>query len=380
MATTDYAKMNERIGQLTKANQKIIQPSMDDPASDTSYTPPDIAAMSAEKRKTQMQEAKTSALSSAPKWFGPSPQQAYDVEYKRLTTGQSGAKIQYAEQLMAYSQQIGGPNLETILGKNWQQGDKLPSVEAALRDFESQKQSVAQQAENRAAATGILTETMIAANQNLEQIAIDAGGRHLSMMEGWNTAIGKADEYVEAGRLRTQQLMSNLEGLSQDLLERHDFEKAHAMQVGVQSVIGSMQGMEKDIIAQFGKDSEEFSQFRGQKMTSLAIMQSNVHSAYGQLRSQIGVDLLKLTADAGKTMSMYENYQEQASLDVYKAAASSNQAYDLQYTTTLIGIEQLKTQNMTELASWIESTPVFSVELGPTMALISTLYFNPMVA
>lgn len=372
MAAIDYAKINERLTELSKANQTVLMPAKGGLPSGTV----DIAKQKAEEVKTRVASQKGQFYS-----VSPTPSDAYRSAYEKYSTGAVGTGMDKASQLMAYSKQIGGPDLGTILGGLGAQdygseatGRNFGMVESVLRDFESQQMSMQQQATNRAAATDLMKEATLTAGENLDKIALDAKGRMEAAVGGWDIAIGKANEYVEAGRQRTKQIMAQVDEMAQEMIERHDFSKAHAMQVGVQATIGSMQGMEKEVVAQFGKDSEEYMQFRGQKMKSLALMQSNVHSAYDQLRIQMDMSILKSTADAGTTMAMYENYQEQASLGIYSAAASANQAYDLQYTNTLIGIEQLKTQNMAGLAEWIESTPVFSVETGPMMALITSLF------
>ena len=145
------------------------------------------------------------------------------------------------------------------------------------------------------------------------------------------------------------------------------------MQVGVQSALGQMANEEKAIARQYGVNSEEMMQFKQSKKQTLASIQSSIQTTYGNLRTSLNQSALTTKAGTSINMAMYENYNEQAALEVYKSAAQADAAYKLQTTENLISIENLKLSNQSALADWISNTPVFSTCLSGFVSLAMEL-------
>ena len=163
------------------------------------------------------------------------------------------------------------------------------------------------------------------------------------------------------------QLDEAISAAKQDL----SFEKAHAMQVSVQASLGQMNQYGDTIARRYGTDSAEYAQFVQQKQATLATTQSSIHQMYGTLTSQINQAAISATAATASNMAMYQNYNEQKALDVYQAAAATDQQYKLDATNQLLALEQLKMSNNQSLVKWVADTPVFSVSLSSLFSLLA---------
>jgi hypothetical protein len=153
-----------------------------------------------------------------------------------------------------------------------------------------------------------------------------------------------------------------------ELRKAGSFAKTHDLQVSVQSTLGQMGQEEQTIARRYGTTSPEMAQFKQQKQFTLGTVQSGIHAEYAKLNSSIDTSMAQLRAGTDTNMKMYENYNEQASLEVYKAAAQADQSFKLQWTEQLLGIEQLKMSNQNALATWVSETPVFSTSLSSFLA------------
>ena len=281
------------------------------------------------------------------------------------------ASAQEKDQMMQQLAASGVPNAEALFRKYQNNPEKLAQLMAGVQDYETAKGSFEQQARNYAEGTNILAEGMTEANQSLEQTAAmlrEQAEEGLSPM--WDRAIAKADEYVVNAQERTRTEMARLDNLITDVRDNMEFGKAHDMQVAVQASLGQMNSYGDTIKRQYGIDSAEYAQFQQTKGVTLAQTQSSIHATYTKMGNQIDQLAIGSTAELGSRMAMYENYNEQAALDVYKAAALADQQYEVEIAGQLIAIEQLKMTNQTALASWIADTPVFSASLSGILALI----------
>ena len=240
-----------------------------------------------------------------------------------------------------------------------------------VQDYESQTQSAKQQAANYGEGTNILAGAVTDANQNLdEQVAMLKEAQEEGISPLWDVAMGKADEVVLNAQARTKTVMGDLDRLIDEIRIDRNFEKAHAMQVAVQTSLGQMNSYGDTIKRQYGVDSAEFAQFTQQKGMSLAMTQSNIHDSYAKIGAEIDQIAISATAQTSTQMAMFENYNEQAMLDVYRSAAMADQQYDLEISQQLIAIEQMKMNNQGMLAEWVANTTVFNASLSGILALI----------
>lgn len=265
---------------------------------------------------------------------------------------------------------LGAAN-DLVMGalKGSNKGMNLAALQTAYQDYVTQKQSTQQQANNYKAGTDLLTDAVTQGNQNLDQIGADLQAKTGQLSDMWARTLAKADEIVVNAQKRTQSVLADVDAMLSKMNTDMNFEQAHTMQATVQSALGQMAGEEKIIARQYGMDSEEMMQFNQTKRQTLAAMQSNVYATYGNLRSTMRQNALATRTQAASNMAMYENYNEQAMLETYKAAAQADQAYQLQATEDMIAIENLKMSNQSSLADWIANTPVFSTSLSGLVSL-----------
>lgn len=237
------------------------------------------------------------------------------------------------------------------------------------------KQAEVQKKEAEKAATGLemAGESTIDYLQRLDEIREGVTTKTKEARAAWAAAPEKADEYVQAARQRVGEVLSKLDEINTQIGKDRDFSKAHAMQVSVQATLGSMKAEERNIVETYGVDSKEFEQFQMSKMNTLGTVQSNIHASYQQLQEQQGQNYLNVVSEAYTKQNMYLGFQEQQHVDMLKYKADAQNAYDLQVSQFELGIEQMKSAGMENLANWIIETPTFSMDATPLMTLLSDL-------
>jgi len=82
---------------------------------------------------------------------------------------------------------------------------------------------------------------------------------------------------------------------------------------------------------------------------------------------------LNIVSEAYTKSNMYLGFQEQQHVDMLKYKADAQNAYDLQVSQFEIGVEQLKSTGMENLANWMVETPTFSMDATPLMTLLADL-------
>ena len=245
--------------------------------------------------------------------------------------------------------------------------------ETAVAQYGRQAEVKTKEAEKAATALEMQGGATIEYVQRLEKIREGVTTRATAARETWGAAPEKADEYVQAARTRVGEVLAKLDDINSQIGKDRDFSKAHAMQASVQATLGSMRAEERNIVETYGMDSKEFEQFQMSKMNTLGVIQSNIHASYQQLQEQQGQNYLEVVTEAYTKQNMYLGFQEQQHVDMLRYKADAQNAYDLQVSQFEIGVEQLKSAGMENLANWIIETPTFSMDATPLMTLLSDL-------
>ncbi len=256
--------------------------------------------------------------------------------------------------------------------------DKLQGVykgvgQTAISQYGQQADVQSKQAEKAASALELQGGATIDYLQNLDKIREGVTARAGAAREAWAAAPEKADDYVQAAKQRVGEVLTKLEDIQSQLGKERDFSKAHAMQASVQATLGSMKSEERNIAETYGIDSKEFEQFQMSKMNTLATVQSNIHASYQQLQEQQGQNYLNVVSEAYTKSNMYLGFQEQQHVDMLRYKADAQNAYDLQVSQFEIGVEQLKSAGMENLANWMVETPTFSMDATPLMTLLADM-------
>jgi hypothetical protein len=245
--------------------------------------------------------------------------------------------------------------------------------QAAITQYGEQAKVKEKEAEKAATALEMQGGATIEYLQRLDKIREGVTARAGAAREAWGAAPEKADEYVQAARGRVSEVLTKLDDINSQIGKDRDFSKAHAMQASVQATIGSMRAEERNILETYGTESKEFEQFKLSKMNALGVVQSNIHASFQQLQEQQGQNYLRVVSEAYTKQNMYLGFQEQQHVDMLKYKADAQNAYDLQVSQFEIGVEQLRSVGMENLANWIIETPTFSMDATPLMTLLSDL-------
>ena len=245
--------------------------------------------------------------------------------------------------------------------------------ETAVAQYGEQVGVKQKEAEKAATALEMQGGATIEYLQRLDKIREGVTTRAAAAREAWAAAPEKADEYVQAARSRVGEVLSKLDDINSQIGKDRDFSKAHAMQASVQATIGSMRAEERNIVETYGAESKEFEQFQMSKMNALGVVQSNIHASFQQLQEQQGQNYLRVVSEAYTKQNMYLGFQEQQHVDMLRYKADAQNAYDLQVSQFEIGVEQLRSAGMENLANWIIETPTFSMDATPLMTLLSDL-------
>ncbi len=246
--------------------------------------------------------------------------------------------------------------------------------EAALSQYGKQAVTQQKQAEKAATALEMQGGATIEYLQRLDKIREGVTTKAAAAREAWAAAPEKADEYVQASRSRVGEVLEKLDDINSQIGKDRDFSKAHAMQASVQATLGSMRSEERNIVETYGTDSKEFEQFQMSKLNTLGAVQSNIHASFQQLQEKQGQNYLNVVSEAYTKSNMYVGFQEQQHVDMLRYKADAQNAYDLQVSQFEIGVEQLRSAGVENLANWIIETPTFSMDATPLVALLSDMF------
>jgi len=245
---------------------------------------------------------------------------------------------------------------------------------AAQQSFTAQKEATEKQAAKSAEALAMMGESTTEYLTQLDEIKNQANVLIQDSTDAWNKATEKADEYVQASRGRMGQVLGKLDEINTKISEGREFAKAHDMQVAVQSVLGQMSSEGKVITERYGVDSAEYQQFQQSKQRTLATVQSNIHANYQKIRESQNIAYMSATNEAMWKQNMYTSYQEQQHVETLRYMAQANDQFNLQISNFNTTIEQLKMGGMENLANWMVSTPVYSVDVLDLMNYVADSY------
>lgn len=250
---------------------------------------------------------------------------------------------------------------------------RISQAKALVQDVKTQEANMKRQAEQHALATQMLMQASMDYQRAMDQIQQGIPLRLEELNGAWERALAKADEIVASAARRSMEAYRQIDQDIAQMRQSLSFEKAHSLQTAVHSLTDQFDHLEAQIAAKYGANSPEMLQFKQNKQLTIANTQSQIHTAFGQLRAQLDAAAGQLRSDTIQRMAMYENYNEQAALDVYKAAAQASNAYALEAAQLRLAAEQYKMNNQTMLAEWIVNTPVFSISYGSLASALATL-------
>jgi hypothetical protein len=242
-----------------------------------------------------------------------------------------------------------------------------------LQGFETQRQTTQEQADRAGTALEMQGANTVNTLQGLDRLQGAMGERVQSALDTWNASVEKADEYVQSARTRAGQMVAKLDEINKQIGIDRDFAKAHDMQAAVQATLGAMKGEERNIAQMYGVGSKEYASFRASRINTMAQIQSQVQSNYAKLREEQQISYMGAVGEAMTQGNMFIGYNEQNHIQTMQLAAQNSSAYLMQQSEFELGIEQLRSSNMENLANWLVETPVFSLDTGPVVATIAEI-------
>lgn len=247
---------------------------------------------------------------------------------------------------------------------------------AAVEALATKRETLGRQAEKAAAALEMKGLGAAEQLRRLEGVEFGEGGAEKAWERAstfWGEAVEKAGEYVEMSRVRTREVMGKLEEIFDDIGERREFGKAHAMNAAVQSVLGSMEAEGRAVAEEFGRDSKEYQQFAAKKTIALGTLNSNITANYQKMGEAQDQNYLNVYGATAERMAMYENFQEQQHVETLSAMATNSAMYDLQVGQLRLNLEQMRGSVYEDMANWIVQTPEFVMDLQPFANLMAEL-------
>ena len=186
--------------------------------------------------------------------------------------------------------------------------------EAGIKTYESQRTAMTKDAEKAASALEMKGANTAEQMRRLGVIEGDVRAQQAGASEMYGAAAEKAEEYVMATRQRAQDSLARLDEINREIGEGRNFSKAHAMQVGVQATIGSMNEEGRQIAEKYGTDSKEYQGWNGRKQTSLATLNSNIHVGYQKIQEAQDIAYLNASNESMWKGDMYINFHEHTPL------------------------------------------------------------------
>jgi hypothetical protein len=280
------------------------------------------------------------------------------------------------DKIASGTREVGGTDGYSAALPLYKEATKLGSeaeatAKSALSKASGDIKSLQGQADKAATGLETMGAGMEAYMQRLQAVQDFTNTAYQSASQNWDAAAEKADEYVTASRARIGEVLAKLDEINEQIGLDRDFSRAHALQAGAQSVIGSMKTEERNILNQYGANSKEYEQFTQSKQVALATMQSNIFANYQQFEEQQGQTYLSATNEAMWKQNMYTSFQEQQHVEMLKYFENAKFGYAMQKAQFDIGVENLRMAGMENWANWIVGTPDFTYDSMPLVTILS---------
>jgi len=262
------------------------------------------------------------------------------------------------------------PPLDMTAQETAEKAAKL-QIEGLRTGYATQAKAKKQEAEKAATSLEMMGAQTQASMQYYAKLQEQAGQRVTESAALWKGVTEKADEYVQSSKDRLADTLGRLDVINTKMWTDMDFSKAHDMQIAVQSSLGTIGAEDRNIAERYGVESPEYASFQNSKKMTLATMQSNLHSTYAKLGEQRWETYLQATNEALYRGNMFINYAEQQHVQTLQLATQSSDTYNMQNAQFQVSVEQLRMAGLENLANWLVQTPVFSMDVVPTITAIA---------
>ncbi len=246
-------------------------------------------------------------------------------------------------------------------------------IESMIEGYKAQQAAVKGQAEKAATALETKGAAVTEQMKSLYTTGTAAEARYTEGVALWSQAAGKAKDYVKQGYERLSEITGKLESIFETMNTDRDFAKAHAMNAGVQSTLGSIEGQGREIAREFGVDSKEYQQFVANKGVALGQIQSNIQASWQQMKESGTTAFMTAYGTAAVDLATHVSYKEQQHVDTIAQQARYTQEYAMQNAQLQTAIAQMRGTVMDDWANWIIGTPEFNMDISPFLATLAEM-------
>jgi hypothetical protein len=286
--------------------------------------------------------------------------------------GEKTQQVVQNQGLVNAAAKAGIPYAQDLLGEI---GEKeRPLAAAAIMDFEADK-----------ARTDQLNEK----NKLIGEAVARGGDKYRSALDEEKMKLADTPPGLEGAKESAQAHLDRIWGLKDELYDKaqqtwdrvnaaYDDKTAEAIDAGAQSMINDydMRIGRAQALANEGNPEAraEVVRLEAEKRRAIGQVLSQTKAFFAEMQTSMDTTMAGLTmgaAEAGATMASYASQLvTQLAGDVWP---KMEQQWLLSQTQTNMAIEQLKMNNRLEIANFLQTQPVYSVNLGGLTAILAEL-------
>jgi len=243
-----------------------------------------------------------------------------------------------------------------------------PIGQAGVSAFQGQLQASQKQAANQGAALQTkneATQSYVAGLNALGQTTVQQASDSVA---AWNKYTMTADQYLKDSAARMAQVTSDIKNTIDQYAKTNDAALAHSIQSSSYAWLQTNKGTERAILERYGADSPEYAQWSESKRSSIGAMVSDLTAKAWDRTQQILNTGIGALSGAETQLATDVNLAQKNSLDALNAAAQAGDAYRLNTASYLMTLEAAKNTAWSDLADWLDNSPVTAVDAQPLLA------------
>jgi small-conductance mechanosensitive channel len=245
--------------------------------------------------------------------------------------------------------------------------------QAAVSNFQSQLDAAKKQSANQAAGLQTKGEAVTAYAQNLTALGQTAQQGMADSVAAWNKYTTTADQYLKDSAARMSSVTQDIKNTIDQYAKTNDKALANSIQSGVNTWLQTNKSTERAIAEQYGTSSPEYQGWMSSKRASIGAMVSDLTAKAWDRTQQILNTGIGAVAGAETQLATDVNLAQKNSLDALNAAAAAGDQYQLNNASYQMTIEAAKNTAWSDLADWLDQSPVTAVDAQPMLAQLLDL-------
>ena len=251
--------------------------------------------------------------------------------------------------------------------------DVKPLGQAAVSSFQAQIEAAQKQAANQAEALRTKGEATAAYAGNLASLGQGVAAGAAESIAAWNKYALTADQYLKDSAARMASVTQDIKNTIDQYAQTNDRALAHSIQAGSYTWLQTNKATERAIAERYGPDSAEYMGWIASKKSSIGAMVSDLTAQSWDRTQQILNTGLGALATAETQLATDVNLAQKNSLDALEASAAAGDQYRLQTSSYLMTLEAAQNTAWSDLADWLDQSPVSAVDAQPLLAQLLEL-------